>query len=124
MFWRETSKWKWESEWINDVNEAVLECFSLIKTEMGKSETMATVFLNLHRPTSFYKTKSSTLGKDAHKNTGYIICMMFPGNISPAFILTKGGFFYFIYFFTFETPVQNVSAGQSHHRARVYLHLS
>lgn len=63
-----------------------------LKTETLKSETMATELLNLRLPTSFYKTKSSTRGKDVHKNMGCIICMMFPGNISPAFILTKGGF--------------------------------
>lgn len=94
MFWRETSKWKCESELSKHVNEVVLERLSLMKTQTGKSETMATVFLNLCLPTSFYKTKSSTLGKDAHKNTGCIICMMFPGHISPAFILTKGWFFF------------------------------
>lgn len=56
MLWRETSKWKFESELSKNVNEAVLERLSLIKTETGKSETMATVFLNLRLPTSFYKT--------------------------------------------------------------------
>lgn len=58
LLWRETCgnvNFKLFKHLSKHVNEHELERLSLIQTKKGKCETMATVFLNLHLPTSFWR---------------------------------------------------------------------